>query len=123
MPAVVSRASAASWSAARRWVLIAPVVPPELIDADNRDRNHLCGFCHGLIFIDATIWSAACFEITADILGGNCFNFEARTLKLNGTTESCAGSNWPMPLPAKKNGGYCVEISAGSNASAGIQTF
>jgi hypothetical protein len=66
MPAVVSRASAASWSAARRWVLIAPVVPPELIDADNRDRNHLCGFCHDLIFIDATIWSAACFEITVE---------------------------------------------------------
>jgi hypothetical protein len=66
---------------------------------------------------------AACFEITADIMGGTCFNFEARTLKLNGTTESCAGSNWPLPLPAKKNGGYCIEISAGSNASAGIQTF
>jgi hypothetical protein len=43
-----------------------PVVPPELIDADNRDRNHPCGFCHDLIFIDATIWSAPCFEITVE---------------------------------------------------------
>jgi hypothetical protein len=66
---------------------------------------------------------AACFEISGDIMGGTCFNFDARTLKLNGTTESCAGSNWPLPLPAKKNSGYCIEISAGSNASAGIQTF
>ena len=66
---------------------------------------------------------AACFETTFNILGGNCFNFTGRTLKLNGTTETCTGSNWPTPLPAKKNGGYCIDVSAGSNASAGFVTF
>jgi len=66
---------------------------------------------------------AACFETTANILGGNCYNFAGRTLKLNGTTETCTGTNWPTPLPAKKNGGYCIDISAGSNSSAGFTTF
>ena len=66
---------------------------------------------------------AACFETTFNIQGGNCFNFAGRTLKLNGTAETCNGANWPTPLPQKKNGGYCVDISAGSNASAGFVTF
>lgn len=65
---------------------------------------------------------AACFETTFNIQGGNCFNFAGRTLKLNGTAETCNGANWPS-LPQKKNGGYCVDVSAGSNASAGFVTF
>ena len=56
---------------------------------------------------------AVCYETTATIYGGNCGNFVSpRTLMVNGTTEPCMGGNWPS-IPAKRNGGYCIQTTAG----------
>jgi hypothetical protein len=50
--------------------------------------------------------------------GGNCGNFVSpRTLSINGTTESCTGANWSS-VPAKRNGGYCIQTTTGNNAWA-----
>jgi hypothetical protein len=59
----------------------------------------------------------------ANLGGGNCGNFVSpRTLSINGTVMSCTGGNWPS-LPAKRNGGYCVQTTAGDNAWAYFATF
>ena len=66
--------------------------------------------------------SARCYEPTANLTSGNCGGFVSpRSLQVNGTTLSCSGSNWT--LPAKRNGGYCVSVSAGQNAWAWFQTW
>ncbi len=65
---------------------------------------------------------AACFETMASIQGGNCSNVTApRTFSVNGTVETC-GQNWPS-LPAKIDGGYCFEFSAGSPEFSAFTTF
>lgn len=66
---------------------------------------------------------ASCFETTADIHGGQCIGFAARLLKVNGMLKVCDGANWLVPLPAKRNGGYCFDISPGPNPAAGFKTF
>ncbi len=53
---------------------------------------------------------ATCHQTTASLNGGNCSNISGRTLKVNGTTMNCNG--WS--LPAKRNGGYCIQVSAGT---------
>jgi hypothetical protein len=66
---------------------------------------------------------AACFETTANIMGGNCSNVTApRTFSLNGKVETC-GQNWPSPLPAKLDGGYCFQFTAGSPDFSAFTTF
>lgn len=65
---------------------------------------------------------ARCFEGTAQILSGNCGGFVSpRTLSINGTTMTCNGQNWT--LPAKHNGGYCFQATAGQNFWAWFTTF
>jgi endo-1,3-1,4-beta-glycanase ExoK len=57
---------------------------------------------------------AACYQTTSNLNGGVCGNFAAgRKLTVNGVQMSC-GSNWPSPMPAKRNGGYCIQTNAGS---------
>ena len=57
---------------------------------------------------------AVCYQTTATMHGGNCGNFVSpRTLKVNGTTEPCTGGNWSS-LPAKRNGGYCIQTTTGN---------
>jgi hypothetical protein len=64
----------------------------------------------------------ACFETTASIQGGNCSNVTApRTFSVNGKVETC-GQNWPS-LPAKIDGGYCFEFTAGSPDFSAFTTF
>jgi hypothetical protein len=66
---------------------------------------------------------AACFETTADIQGGNCSEVPApRTFSVNGKVETCAGGNWPS-LPAKVDGGYCFQFSAGTPDYSSFTTF
>jgi secreted trypsin-like serine protease len=66
--------------------------------------------------------TARCYETTANLVSGNCGGFaDPRTLAINGTTMSCNGQNWT--LPAKRNGGYCVKVSAGENPWAYFTTF
>jgi len=67
---------------------------------------------------------ATCYETTANLQSGNCSNFVSpRTLTINGTAESCNTGNWPMPLPAKVMGGYCIQVSAGNQSYAQFVTF
>jgi hypothetical protein len=58
--------------------------------------------------------AARCFQTTAALRGGVCGNFaSSRKLSVNGVNVPCNGGNWPSALPAKRNGGYCVQASAG----------
>jgi hypothetical protein len=59
---------------------------------------------------------AVCFETTSTITSGNCSNFVSpRVLKVNGTTEPC--TNWSS-VPAKRNGGYCIQTTTGNQSYA-----
>jgi hypothetical protein len=60
--------------------------------------------------------AAGCFESKLAIGGGNCGNMSGRTYTVNGTTMTCGGNF--ASLPAKVNGGYCLQATAGS-ATAG----
>ena len=54
-----------------------------------------------------------CRQTTQNWVGGNCGNFSAsRALFVNGARMSCSGQNWTS-LPAKVNGGYCVQVTPG----------
>jgi hypothetical protein len=57
---------------------------------------------------------AVCYQTTSTMNGGNCGNFVSpRTLKVNGTTEPCTGGNWSS-IPARRNGGYCIQTTSGN---------
>lgn len=57
---------------------------------------------------------AVCYETTSNVVGGNCGNFVSpRTLSVNGTQKTCNYQNWSS-VPAKRNGGYCIQTTAGS---------
>jgi hypothetical protein len=45
-----------------------------------------------------------------------------RTLTVNGTTETCTGSNWPS-IPAKRNNGYCLQVTSGGLSYASFATW
>ena len=62
---------------------------------------------------------ATCHQTTASLNGGNCSNISGRSLKVNGTTMNCNG--WT--LPAKRNGGYCIQVTAGDPAWASFATW
>jgi hypothetical protein len=66
--------------------------------------------------------AATCHETTASITSGNCTNFTSRTFKVNGTAMPTSGANWPT-VPAKRNGGYCFQASAGTPDFAAFVTF
>jgi hypothetical protein len=61
---------------------------------------------------------ARCYQTSSTIHGRRCSNFAStRTLKVNGTTETCNGGYWPA-IPAKVNGGYCIQIGSGNYSNA-----
>jgi len=53
---------------------------------------------------------AVCRETKSVLHAGNCSNISGRTLKVNGVTMSC--NLWTLPAP--RNGGYCVQVTAGT---------
>ena len=62
---------------------------------------------------------AACFATTSELLTGTCTGLgSGRTLTINGKAEQCNGSNFPNPLPSQRNYGYCIQVTAGTGASA-----
>lgn len=64
---------------------------------------------------------ATCHETTANLQGVQCGNFSApRTFSINGSVVSCGGSSTP---PAPRNGGYCLQASAGSPAWSYFATW
>jgi hypothetical protein len=67
--------------------------------------------------------SAICYQTTSTLTGGGCNNFTGgRTLSLNGTAEVCDGG-WTSPLPAKVNGGYCINVGAGNYSYAAFNVW
>jgi hypothetical protein len=65
---------------------------------------------------------ATCHETTANLQGGGCSNCTGRTFSINGTLIPQTSSNWPS-LPAKVNGGYCLQAGAGGVDYASFYTF
>jgi hypothetical protein len=56
---------------------------------------------------------AFCFRTAENIAGGwGCSSFTGRTVKVNGIAETCGA----MPLPAKVNGYYYFDSSAGTGS-------
>lgn len=66
--------------------------------------------------------NATCHETTAAVTSGNCGNMGTRTFTVNGTTMSCNFQNWAS-MPAKRNGGYCFQATAGTPTYAYFSTF
>jgi hypothetical protein len=65
---------------------------------------------------------ATCHQTTTTLNGFVCGNFNSpRTFAVNGTTFTC--NNQTTAAPAKRNGGYCFQASAGSPDWAYFQTF
>ena len=64
-----------------------------------------------------------CDEVIGNVRNMVCGNFVApRTLTVNGTAEfACAGGN--VTLPAARNGGYCMQASAGNYSYAYFATY
>ncbi len=65
-----------------------------------------------------------CQEVTGGTITSMvCGNFVApRTFSVNGTPEDCVKGG-TIPLPAAKNGGYCMQAGAGDNSYAYFTTF
>ncbi len=57
----------------------------------------------------------ACYKTTQNISGWGCSSFDGRTVKVNGVQVLCGGA-----LPAKTNGAYYFDVSAGTKAWASI---
>jgi hypothetical protein len=62
---------------------------------------------------------AYCFRTSDSISGWGCSNFDGRTLKVNGVAKDCAA----LPLPAKVNGYYYFDCSAGTYNYASIYWY
>jgi hypothetical protein len=57
---------------------------------------------------------AVCYQTASVVHSGNCSNFVSpRTIKVNGTVESCDNGNWSS-IPAARNGGYCIQTTTGN---------
>ena len=54
--------------------------------------------------------AAVCYQVTDMFNQWRCSNLGTRTISVNGTTVACAA--WP--LPARINGSYYFEFSAGT---------
>ena len=64
---------------------------------------------------------AVCDQTSVNLAGISCSQFMSRGFKVNGATVTCdAGS---QPLPAKRNGGYCIQANAGDPSWAGYTTW
>jgi hypothetical protein len=62
---------------------------------------------------------AFCLRTPDNISGWGCSNFTGRTIKVNGVTETCGA----LPLPAKVNGYYYFDVSAGNYDYASIYWY
>jgi hypothetical protein len=61
--------------------------------------------------------TAACYETTAGLGGAQQSNMTGRTFSINGTAFTSG------TLPAKVNGGYCVQVGAGGLSYASFSTW
>ena len=96
----------------------------------NTATNPCAGLCNNPIVFNSSSFSsgnigtgAVCYQTTAKLNGGVCGNMASgRKMTVNGAAVSCT-SNWPNPLPAKRNGGYCIQTTAGDYAWAYFATW
>jgi hypothetical protein len=65
--------------------------------------------------------AASCRETTASISGLNLSNIAGRTFKVNGVAYVADGT--VSALPAKVNGGYCFQATAGGLDFASFATW
>jgi hypothetical protein len=66
--------------------------------------------------------AATCHQTIANLTGANCGNFAAsRVFRINDVVTTCNGGN--VPLPPKRNGGYCFQSTAGDFPWAYFVTF
>jgi hypothetical protein len=119
----------------------APVQPPGFkwlsgTPDPDPDPDPGLGPCDGLCTLTSapfdivdSYWSghlgtgAICRETTATILGGNCSNFfNGRQLSVNGQQKICNGGNW-WTIPPARNGGFCLQATAGQSADAAFQVW
>ncbi len=61
--------------------------------------------------------TAACYETTANLGGAQQSNMTGRTFSINGTAFTSG------TLPAKVNGGYCIQVGAGGLSYATFSTW
>ena len=61
--------------------------------------------------------TAACYETTASLGGAQQSNMTGRTFSINGTAFTSG------TLPAKVNGGYCIQVGAGGLNYASFSTW
>jgi hypothetical protein len=105
---------------------------PGTPDASSADGPVGTGPCAGLCSNPGTVRpavasgdlgvEATCDEVIGDITHLVCGNFVApRTLKVNNVTVSCAGGG--VALPAPRNGGWCMQASAGQYSYAYFNTY
>jgi FtsP/CotA-like multicopper oxidase with cupredoxin domain len=96
------------------------------------EHGHVATPCSGLcqdpvsfVVPDGTTFSsgalgtgASCFETTSELLGGATNGLgTSRSLTINGKKQP-NNAAWPYPLPTQRNHGYCIEVTAGSGATA-----
>jgi hypothetical protein len=80
--------------------------------------NPCAQFCQNATVFNGSNYSsgnlgtgAVCRETTTNIGGGGRYNMSGRTFSINGVAMS--SSDGPYTLPAKVNGGYCFQATAG----------
>lgn len=67
--------------------------------------------------------AATCHQTTANLAGGVCGNLVSpRQLRVNGQVLTCNNGNWSA-LPAKVNGGYCIQTTSGNHPWAYFATW
>jgi subtilisin family serine protease len=66
---------------------------------------------------------AVCYQTTSPVHGGICGNFVSpRVLRVNGVQEPCNNTNWSS-LPLPRDGGYCVQTTAGNYSWASFSLW
>ena len=57
--------------------------------------------------------AAVCYRLTATFNAWACNNIGARTVRVNGVAVTCSATSGTWPLPARVDGAYYFEFSAG----------
>lgn len=99
------------------------------VGGDSGSSAPCSGLCSGPVVFSTQSYhsgnlgtAATCHETTENLQGLNCGNFAAgRTFHINGALVTCNGAN--VTLPATRNGGYCMQASAGDHPWAYFSTF
>jgi spore coat protein A, manganese oxidase len=103
-----------------------------LAQCDDHVQSPCSGLCNsptrfsvadGRVFQSGALGTgAACFETESELFTGSCRNFSPnRPLTVNGKVQACNGNDWPYPMPAQRNNGYCIQVPADGSPNASFQ--